>query len=166
MDAETLLDVLAAIPGVQIVEKGTRRAFGGWPKVEVTLALDPRESTPPEFTVRIAECKPEPLPPNVTIPRDPAPAPLNAERALVALRKVLDLDDVAGRPGTWDDVVAYAAKAKGSARMSNDTVKRRTVQLAEALDARTALGETPSWPALLGVARKLVEQADEAVGTQ
>jgi hypothetical protein len=55
MDPETLLDVFAAIPGVYVVEKGTQRAYRGWPKVEVTLALDPREPTPPEFTVRIGE---------------------------------------------------------------------------------------------------------------
>jgi hypothetical protein len=71
MDPETLLDVFAAIPGVYVVEKGTQRAYRGWPKVEVTLALDPREPTPPEFTVRIGEAdRPEPLPPNVTLERD------------------------------------------------------------------------------------------------
>jgi hypothetical protein len=85
MDPETLLDVFAAIPGVYVVEKGTQRAYRGWPKVEVTLALDPREPTPPEFTVRIGEAdRPEPLPPNVTLERDRPPrcgacgAPLHA----------------------------------------------------------------------------------------
>jgi len=90
MDPETLLDVLAALPGVHIAEKGTRRAYSGWPKVEVTLALDPREPTPHEFTVRIGEVdKPEPLPPNVTLERDREVASVTAEVAIRRAREQL-----------------------------------------------------------------------------
>jgi hypothetical protein len=159
MDAETLLDVLAALPGVHIAEKGTRRAYGGWPKVEVTLALDPREPTPPEFTVRIGEtAKPEPTPTNVTLERPHVPA--TAESAFVELCKVLALPDYA----SWDDVIYYAAKGRGSVRTSVETVKRRSAQLAETLGV---VGDTPpTWPVLLAEVRKLVAQAGEAVRTQ
>ncbi len=109
MDPETLLDVLAAIPGVQVVEgRDTRRLFSGWPKVEVTLALDPREPTPPEFTVRIGEAaKPEPLPSNVTIVRDPPPLP--ARTMVDQLAEALGVTGPASWSGLLSKVRALAA---------------------------------------------------------
>ncbi len=57
-----------------------------------------------------------------------------AEDALAHLVEILDLGDLAdGHEATWDDVVYYAAKAKSSARMANQAVRRRSERLAEAL---------------------------------
>jgi hypothetical protein len=82
---------------------------------------------------------------------------MDEKAALAELIRVLELDETA----TWPDVVAYAAKAKGTARMANDTVARRTRHIEIALDVPP--GAIP-WPGLVrAVARqaRLVAPADQ-----
>jgi hypothetical protein len=73
----------------------------------------------------------------------------DVERARDELASILDLDVEA----SWDDIIAYTAKAKGSLRMANAAVKRRSVLLAEALHMDPS---TTSWPRLLERVKELM----------
>lgn len=66
----------------------------------------------------------------------------DVERAKDELAGILELDVDA----SWDDIVAYTAKAKGSLRMSNSAIRRRSILLAEALRMDP---EHTSWPQML-----------------
>lgn len=63
------------------------------------------------------------------------------------LIRVLELDE----DMSWNDIIAYAAKAKASLRMSNAAVQRRTEQLAAVLGMPVGT----SWPAALSMVRHL-----------
>lgn len=56
-----------------------------------------------------------------------------AAKAKKDLIRVLELDD----DMSWDDIVAYAAKAKSTGRMANAAVRRRTEMLAAAIGCTT-----------------------------
>ena len=74
-----------------------------------------------------------------------------AEAAKGALVKLLELEPMGGRPGgraTWDDVIAYTAKALGTRTLALKTVRRRGDQLAAALYAPDAA----TWPELVTMA--------------
>lgn len=76
-------------------------------------------------------------------------ADYDAERARDELACILDL----GVEASWDDIIAYTAKAKGSVRMSNAVVKRRSELLADELRMNPS---TTSWPQLLHRVKELM----------
>jgi hypothetical protein len=83
-----------------------------------------------------------------------------AEAAKKALVKLLELEPVGTRPderATWDDVIAYTAKALDSRAMAHATVKRRTAQLVAAVD----LPEDTSWPEALAEVQRLYRRAED-----
>lgn len=75
----------------------------------------------------------------------------NEEDAKVALIGILDLDGDA----TWDDVIAYAAKMRGSNRMASSTIKRRSAQLAALLR-----WEDDRWPELLRAVHVMLRRGE------
>lgn len=84
----------------------------------------------------------------------PAPAPVtsafSADDARGALVELLQLEPMGGRPdgrATWDDVVAYTAKALGTITVTQAAVRRRAKLLADAVGN---VDDPPSWPHALG----------------
>lgn len=76
-------------------------------------------------------------------------ADYDAARARDELAAILDL----GVDADWDDIIAYTAKAKGSLRMSNAAVRRRSELLADELRMNP---RTTSWPQLLQRVKELM----------
>jgi hypothetical protein len=73
---------------------------------------------------------------------------------------LLELEPMGGRPdgrATWDDVIAYTAKALDSRAMAHATVKRRTAQLAAAVD----LPEGTSWQEALAEVQRVYRRAED-----
>lgn len=69
-----------------------------------------------------------------------------ADTAAVRLAELLGLADMAhGGPVTWDDIVAYTAKALGTRSMALTAVHRRTIALTAALGAP----DDSTWPELI-----------------
>jgi hypothetical protein len=79
---------------------------------------------------------------------------MTATQARDELVRLLDIEPMGGRPdgvATWDDVVAYTAKALGTRTLALRTVERREAALAAALGASH---DTP-WPVLVERAREV-----------
>lgn len=77
------------------------------------------------------------------------------------LIEVLELGERGGGGDwTWDDIVAYTAKAKGSLAMTNETVRRRTAQLAEALGHPDPAAAT--WPEVVRLVTAARDQLADA----
>ena len=53
MTPNELFAVLAALPGVQVVDANVAQSVRSWPKVSVTLALDPSARCPRDFEVHV-----------------------------------------------------------------------------------------------------------------
>jgi hypothetical protein len=84
----------------------------------------------------------------------------DAKRELVRL---LELEPMGGRPhgrATWDDVIAYTAKALGGRRLANANTRRRGDELAAALHAP----DSATWPELVAMAAANVGQCTTNVG--
>lgn len=74
----------------------------------------------------------------------------DTEAAKTRLVELLGLEPMGGRPdglATWDDVIAYVAKALGTRTMQGQTIRRRTDQLAAALHAP----DSATWPELIAM---------------
>lgn len=89
-----------------------------------------------------------------------------AQDALTKLVQMLELEPMGGRPdgrATWDDVIAYVAKALGTRTLALEAVKRRTAHLAAAVGLPE--GDTP-WPIALGQVLRLTEEAQATAQTR
>jgi hypothetical protein len=82
-----------------------------------------------------------------------------AEVARDVLAALLELEPMGDRPderATWDDVIAYTAKALDSRKMTHATVKRRTAQLVAAV----GMPEGTSWPEALAEVMHLCQDPE------
>lgn len=85
-----------------------------------------------------------------------------AEAARAELVKLLELEPMGGRPdgaATWDDVIAYVAKALGTRSGLLATVDRRTGQIGSALHAP----DSATWPELVAMVEANVGQCSTNV---
>lgn len=88
---------------------------------------------------------------------------LTAETARAELIRLLELEPMGTRAdgvATWDDVVAYVAKALGTRAMQGAAIRRRTAELAAVLHAP----DGATWPELMAMVQANIGQCTTDVG--